>query len=84
MELENETYMKVAEVRQLLLLETAYVHGVNNHATTVGTVERTHNLEQCRLSRSTGTNDAHHLALVDMQVDALEHLQRAETLPYIL
>ena len=42
---------------------------------TVSLVEGADDLEQCGFAGSTGTDDAHYFAFVDVQVDALEHLQ---------
>ena len=82
MELEDETEMLVAEIAQFLGAEAAYIDAINHDAATIRLVEGTDNLEKCSLAGTTGTNDTYHLALVNMQVDALKHLQGAEALGY--
>ena len=84
MKLEHEADVSVAEVRELLLVQSPHVHSVNHYLPAVRRVERTDYLEQCGLSRTARSHDAHHLSFVYMQVDALEHLQRAEALCDIL
>ncbi|CUQ07232.1 Uncharacterised protein [Segatella copri] len=82
MELEDETEMLVAEIAQFLGAEAAYIDAINHDAATVRLVEGTDNLEECSLAGTTRTDDTYHLALVNMQVDALKHLQGAEALGY--
>ena len=84
MKLEHEADVSVAEVGELLLVQSSHVHSVNHYLPAVRRVERTDYLEQCGLSRTARSHDAHHLSFVYMQVDALEHLQRAEALCDIL
>ena len=74
--------MTVAEIAQLLCRQTAHIYPIDNYLAAVGAVERTHYLQQCRLAGTTRADDAHHLSLVDVEVDALKHLKRAETLGY--
>ena len=75
MKLEHEADMTVAEVAELLRRQLTDIDTVDNDSSTVGLVEGADNLQQRGLARSAGAYDAHHLAAVDMQVDALEHLQ---------
>ena len=82
MELEDETEMLVAEIAQFLGAEAAYIDAINHDAATIRLVEGTDNLEECSLAGTTRTDDTYHLALVNMQVDALKHLQGAEALGY--
>lgn len=82
MELEDEADATVAEVAQLSLRETAHVGAVDGYGAAVGAVEGSDDLEQGGLAGTAGTDDAHHLTFIYMQVDALEHLQRAEALGY--
>ena len=82
MELEDETEMLVAEIAQLLGTEAAHIHAIYLNAATIRLVEGTDNLEKSSLAGTTRSDDAYHLALVNMQVDALKHLQGAEALGY--
>ena len=82
MELKYETEVLVAEIAQLLGGEVAHVDAVYHDAATVGLVEGTDNLEKSGLAGTTGSDDTYHVALVNMQVDALKHLQGAEALGY--
>ena len=81
-ELEHETQVLVAEVAEFPGVEAAHVDAVHGDAALVGLVEGSDDLEQCGLAGSAGADDAHHLSFVNMQVDALEHLQGAEALGY--
>ena len=75
MELENETDVLVAEIAQFACRERPGIDAVDDHRPAVGLVERTDNLEQGGLSGPRRSHDRDHLALVDMQVDAFQHLQ---------
>ena len=82
MKLEHESYMTVAEIAQLLCRKAAHIYPIDNDFAAVRTVECAHYLQQCCLAGAARTDNAHHLTLVDVEVDALEHLKRAETLCY--
>ena len=82
MELEDETEMLVAEIAQFLGAEAAHINAVHLYAATIWLVEGTDNLEKSGLAGTTRSDDTYHLALVNMQVDALKHLQGAEALGY--
>ena len=75
MKLEHEAYVRVAEAAYFLSAQAAYVGSVDGDGAAVGLVECSHYLQECCLSGSAGSHDAHHFALVYVQVDALEHLQ---------
>ena len=81
-ELEDEADVLVAEVAQLVRREAHHVDAVNADSTTIGFVECTHYLQQCCLAGTARADNAHYFSFVYMQVDALEHLQRAEALGY--
>ena len=80
MELEYEAEMAVAEIRQLLRGKPAGIDAIDDDGATIRTVKGADNLQQCRLTGPAGTHDADDLTLVDMEVDALQHLQGAEAL----
>ncbi len=79
-ELEHEAQMLVAEIGQFLGLQVGDVDAVNLNGTSVRPVKRADDLKQGGLARSRGTYNTDHLALVDMEVDAFQYLQRAEAL----
>ncbi len=85
MELEDETEMLVAEIAQFLGAEAAHIHAIYLYAATIRLVEGTDNLEKGGLSGTTRSDDTYHLALVNMQVDALEYLQEPKlfVIPFI-
>ena len=83
-ELEDEADVLVAEVGKLLLVQLSYINAVDGDVSAVGRVESADNLQESGLAGATRSDDAHHLTFVNMQVDALEHLQRAEALGDIL
>ena len=80
MELEDEAKVLVAELGDVLVFQAGYIDAIDNDGTCIGRVEGTHNLEEGGLSGSRRTNDADHFALVDVEVNAFEHLERAEGL----
>ena len=82
MELEDETEMLVAEIAQFLGAEAAHINAIHLYAATIWLVKGTDNLEKSGLAGTTRSDDTYHLALVNMQVDALEYLQGAEALGY--
>ena len=62
MELKHETDVPVTECRKLLLTHLRHAHPVDNNRTTVGAVQRAHNLKQRCLACATGSYDAGNLA----------------------
>ena len=82
MELEDETEMLVAEIAQFLGGEPAHINAIDDDISCVRLIEGSDDLEQRGFAGSTGTDNAYHLALVDVQVDALKYLQRAEAFGY--
>ena len=78
--LKHEADVAVAEVAELLRVQTAHVNAVDDNGAAVGPVERAHDLKQRGLAGTARTDNAHDLALADVQVDAFEDLQRAEAL----
>ena len=80
--LEDEADVLIAEVAQLVRREAHHVYAVNAYLAAVGLVERAHYLQQCGLAGTARAYNAHYFSFVYMQVDALEHLQRAEALGY--
>ena len=75
MELEDEAQVAVAEVGELLLGEGGDIDAVDDDGAGVGAVECADNLQQGGLAGSAGADDADHLATVDVEVDAFEHLE---------
>ena len=73
-ELEDETDVAVAEVGEFFVAECRDVGVVDDHRTAVGLVERADNLQEGGLAGSRGAYDTDHLALADVERDALEHL----------
>ena len=84
MELEDEADVLVAEVGKPLLVQLSDINAVDGDVSAVGRVESADNLQESGLAGTTRSDDAHHLTFINMQVDALEHLQRAEALGDIL
>ena len=79
-ELKHEAQVAVAEVAERPLRQGGSVDAIDTYRTAVGAVEGADDLQQGGLAGTAGANDAHHLAFVDVQVDALQHLKRAEAL----
>ena len=73
-ELEDEAQFTVSELREFLAVEQSRFGSVDDHVSAVGLVKCTHDLQQGGFARSAGAYDTHDVPLVDMQVDALEHL----------
>ena len=83
MELEDEAHVLVAEGGALGVAEFHDVNSVDNDATAVGLVERSHDLQEGCLACATGANDADDFAPLYVEVYALEHLKVAEALLYV-
>ena len=77
-ELEDETEMLVAKSGDVLVFQSCHVDAIDDDGAAVGCIEGTHDLEKGSLTRSRGTDDADHLALADVEVNAFEHLEGAE------
>ena len=84
MKLEYKTDMFVSKIRQFAFAQLIHLYPIDADSTPIGLVECTDNLQQCGLSRTTRSDDAHHLPFVDMQGDAFQYLQFSETLGDIL
>ena len=84
MELEHEPQVLVTEVGQLFLREVGYIDVVDENGSSVRAIEGTDNLQKGGFTSTGRTYDAHHFALIDMEVDAFQHLQRSEALRNIL
>ena len=74
MELKHESDISITEVGQLFLTETCHIGIVDLYRTGIRTVQGTDNLQEGSLASTAGTDDTHNLTLVDVQVDAFQHL----------
>ncbi len=84
MKLKDKTHMTVAKLAEFAARQLSRIHAIDHHGATVGPVQCADNLEEGGLPRPRRSHDTHHFALGNVQVDALEHLQRAEALRYSL
>lgn len=82
--LEDEAYLLVAEAAQRVAFKAGNVVAIDAYRAAVGAVEGANDLQQGGLAGTARTYNAHHLALVDVQVYAFEHLQLSEALGYVL
>ncbi len=80
MKLEHKADVLIAEITQILSIQRSNIDSIHLDRTTVRTIERANDLQKCGLPCSTGADNAHHFTFIDMQINAFEHLQRAETL----
>ena len=78
-ELEHEAQPRAAEAGQLAAPQGKHVGAVDADGAAVRPVERTHDLQQRRLARTAGADDADDLAPTDVQVYPPEHLEASET-----
>ncbi len=78
MELEDESEAQVAELGQFLVFQLGDFYSIDNDGSCVGGIEGAHDLQEGGFARSRWSYDADHLAFVDVEVNAFEHLQRAE------
>ena len=74
MKLEDEAHMAVAKFAELMPRQLLCLYPIDHHRPAIGLVQRADDLEERGLARPRGTHDAHHLAFVDVEVDAFEHL----------
>ena len=82
MELEDKSYMLVAELAELLCRKLAHVGSFDDDIPAVRLVECPDDLQQCGLTSTTRSDDTHHLSFIDMKVYPLEHLKVSEALSY--
>src|SRR5215470_16179711 len=71
-ELENETDLVASHLRQLVVMQAGERLAVDQHIAGGGTVEATHQVEECRFAGSRLTDDRYHLAARDRQRDLVE------------
>ena len=76
-------YFFVAEVCQLVACEFVGVCAVYQHFARVGFEERAGNLQKGSLARAARAYDGDHLRIVDVEVDAFQHLEVAERFGYV-
>lgn len=84
MELEDEAQVLISELGDFLVFQTGHIDAINNDGTRIRRVKRAHNLKERGLASSGRTDDADHFALVDVEVNAFEHLEGAEGLGDVL
>ena len=82
-ELEDEADALVAEFRQGLVAQRRDILAADLHAPAVGPRKGPHDLQKRGLSGAAGPHDGDHLACGDLQRDAFQHFERAETLVYV-
>ena len=80
-ELKDESDVPVAEVGQFATVERQHVGTVDKEAASIGLVERADDLEQRGFARAAWAYDTDNFAFLDVEVDALEHLEWAEGFP---
>ena len=71
---EHEAQMAVAKIGKGLSAEGEGVDTIDTYAASVGLIQCADDLQQRGLAGSAGTNNAHYLAFVDMEVDAFQYL----------
>ena len=77
-ELEDKADMAVAEGGQVTVLHGEDIRTLDGHLTLGRTVERADDLQERSLAGAGLTDDGHYLALLNPEVDALQHFQLAE------
>ena len=84
MRLEDEAEATAAELRQSALAELGDLLALDTQrGPGLGLLQRPEDLQQGRLARTTSADDGDNLARLDAEVNALEHLERAEVLVYV-
>ena len=82
-ELEDEADTFVAEAGQRLVAQRKGVLSVDLDTARVGARKRADDLQQRSLARAAGADDRDDFAFGDVERDALEHFEVAETLVYV-
>ena len=82
-ELEDEADTFVAEAGQRLVAQREGVLSVDLDTARVGARKRADDLQQRGLARAAGADDRDDFAFGDVERDALEHFEVAETLVYV-
>ena len=83
MKLEYKAEMLVAKLCHLFVFQPSDINAVDNDRACVGSVERSDDLQESRLTCPRRSNDTDDLALADVEVYAFQHLQRTETFGYV-
>ena len=79
MELEYKSDFRVSEFGDLFVRQHLHGGSVNNHFARSGTAQGTQNLQQGGFACTARTDNGDHLPFVNMQVDAFEYFEFAET-----
>lgn len=79
MKLEYKADLRVSEFGDLFVRQHLYRGAVNNHFARSGTAQSAQNLQQGGFAGTARTDNGDHLSFVNMQVDAFEHFEFAET-----
>ncbi len=79
-ELEDKAEVLVAKSGDILVFQSCHVDAIDDDGATVGRVEGAHDLEEGGLTCSRRTDDADHLPLANVEVNAFKHLEGAEGL----
>ena len=83
MELEHEADVLAAEAREFVAAQCQHVVAGYVECACIGAVECAHDLQQGGFARAAGADYADHLAGMNVEVDALEHFERAEGFVYV-
>lgn len=81
--LEYKSNFLVAEVRQLVACQFVGIDAVYDDLARVGFEERAGYLQKGGLARAACTNNGDNLRIVDVEVDAFQHLKVAEGFCYV-
>ena len=84
MKLEYESNVTVTESRKLTFLIGRHIDAIKKHTSAIGAIKSAEDLQQRRLTGSTGAYDADHLPLINGKVYAFEHFKLAKTLMYVV
>ena len=82
-ELKYKSNLLVAKLRQLVACQLVGVDAVDDDLARVGFEERAGYLQKGSLARAARAYDGDHLRIVDVEVDAFQHLEVAERFGYV-
>src|SRR6185295_4058711 len=74
MKLKHESHLAVAELRQGLIGARKHVLAVKEDPTARRAIQCAHDMEKSRLSDTGGPDNRDDLAALDLQADAVEHM----------
>ena len=73
--LEDKTYLRIAEMAQLLTVKLSHFGIVNKQPARIGSIQRANNIQQRTLARTRCAHNGHNFALLYFEVYTFKDVQ---------